>query len=82
MPGLLIGLLGFAVFLFLVVRPSDVGINPSQERSYRPLNNRVANVEASSSSSEVDDADITIGEHVSGGVSSKGRVKRAWFRRC
>ncbi|KAH1000287.1 hypothetical protein HUJ04_000206 [Dendroctonus ponderosae] len=75
-PGLIIGLLGFALFLFLVVRPSDVGINPCQERAFRPLHNQVANMEAGSSNSEVDDSDITIGEHevLRRGVNERSRL--------
>ncbi|XP_063907193.1 glucose-6-phosphate exchanger SLC37A2 isoform X2 [Zophobas morio] len=70
MPGLIIGIVGFVVFLFLVVNPGDVGctISGPEERqqngrTYRKLQNRVANVDNSSNvSSETDDTDIILGE--------------------
>ncbi|XP_066262098.1 glucose-6-phosphate exchanger SLC37A2 [Euwallacea similis] len=70
-PGLIIGLVGFVLFLFLVVSPSDVGFtileNRVEEgRVYKPLGNQVANrgliTDSRRSSSEVDDSEIIIGE--------------------
>ncbi|KAL1501753.1 hypothetical protein ABEB36_007023 [Hypothenemus hampei] len=71
-PGLIIGVIGFGLFLFLVVNPSDAGFTTSDTRTenskvYKPLNSEVANTGSTSdsrrSSSEVDDSDIVIGEH-------------------
>jgi OPA family glycerol-3-phosphate transporter-like MFS transporter 1/2 len=72
-PGLIIGVVGFVLFLFLVVNPSDVGCTTAEPeerhengRQYRKLENRVANVDNSSGiSSETDDTDIILGEEVS-----------------
>nr|XP_022899760.1 glucose-6-phosphate exchanger SLC37A2 isoform X2 [Onthophagus taurus] len=69
-PGLIIGVFGFVIFLFLVVHPTDVGCLPpdsqrlrnANSKRYKPLENRVANVETNSSDSEVDDTAILIGE--------------------
>lgn len=70
-PGLIIGVMGFVLFLFLVVNPSDVGFTASDTRVeggkvYRPLHSQVSNTESGStsrrSSSEVDDSGIIIGE--------------------
>jgi OPA family glycerol-3-phosphate transporter-like MFS transporter 1/2 len=69
-PGLIIGVVGFVLFLFLVVNPSDVGCTTAEPeerhengRQYRKLENRVANVDNSSGiSSETDDTDIILGE--------------------
>ncbi|KRT86173.1 membrane transporter [Oryctes borbonicus] len=68
-PAFIIGAFGFVIFLFLVVRPTDVGCLPPDNgnqrltRPYRVLENRVANVETpSGDSSDTDDTEILIGE--------------------
>lgn len=68
MPGLIMGIMGFVMFLFLVDSPEIVGC---QERTVladrRGAYSRIesGNSVDSGNSSEVDDADITIGEQVS-----------------
>ncbi|KAK9754021.1 Major Facilitator Superfamily [Popillia japonica] len=68
-PGFIIGAVGFIIFLFLVVRPTDVGCIPPDRGNqrcnnpYRILENRVANVETpSGDSSETDDTEVLLGE--------------------
>lgn len=67
-PGLIIGTGGFAIFLFLVVNPSDVGCVETQtinKRQYRRLENTVVNNGGDSDyNSETDDTEILIGEQV------------------
>lgn len=67
-PGLIMGIMGFVMFLFLVDSPEIVGC---QERVVPPVDRRGAysRIEAGNSadsgnSSDVDDTDITIGEQV------------------
>ncbi|XP_044261678.1 glucose-6-phosphate exchanger SLC37A2 isoform X2 [Tribolium madens] len=70
MPGLIVGVVGFVLFLFLVVNPSDVGCTVAEPeertqngRQYRKLQDRVADVDnASRISCETDDTDIILGE--------------------
>lgn len=67
-PGLIIAVVGFIIFLFLVVTPNDVGcalpntdpIN-AHRKFDRNMQNQVANCDGSYSS-ETDDTDIIIGE--------------------
>ncbi|KAI4454652.1 major facilitator superfamily transporter 16 isoform b [Holotrichia oblita] len=68
-PGFIIGAVGFIIFLFLVVRPTDVGCIPPDRGNkrynnpYRVLENRAANIEPpSGESSETDDTEVLIGE--------------------
>ncbi|KAK9886452.1 hypothetical protein WA026_016735 [Henosepilachna vigintioctopunctata] len=67
-PGLIMGVVGFTLFLFLVVSPSDVGCISEgdfsqNQRSYKRMENQVANVDNSSGfDSETDDTEIRIGE--------------------
>ncbi|CAG9770007.1 unnamed protein product [Ceutorhynchus assimilis] len=86
-PGFIIGIVGFILFLFLVVNPSDVGFITAESRVesgrvYKALSNKVANTESSStsrrSSSDVDDSEIIIGEHESRYAinTSRGEVLR------
>ncbi|XP_076256411.1 major facilitator superfamily transporter 16 isoform X2 [Rhynchophorus ferrugineus] len=69
MPGLIIGIAGFIIFLFLVVNPTDVGFSKTESRTgtrraYKPLDSQVSNTDSvSSSNSDVDDRDISIGEY-------------------
>ncbi|XP_050302482.1 glucose-6-phosphate exchanger SLC37A2 isoform X2 [Anthonomus grandis grandis] len=67
MPGLIIGVMGFILFLFLIVNPSDVGFTTTETRVdsgrvYRPVESQTTK-SASGSDSEVDDSAIIIGEH-------------------
>ncbi|XP_030754995.1 glucose-6-phosphate exchanger SLC37A2 isoform X2 [Sitophilus oryzae] len=79
-PGLVIGVAGFILFLFLVVNPADVGFTTSESRIeagkyYRSLDNQVANTASeSASSSDVDDRDISIGEHE---IQRRGTTERS-----
>ncbi|KAL3270617.1 hypothetical protein HHI36_021151 [Cryptolaemus montrouzieri] len=69
-PGLIMGVIGFVLFLFLVVSPLDVGIimesNSSQtQKIYKRMESQVANMESSSGfNSETDDTEIIIGEAI------------------
>lgn len=69
MPGLYIGVVGFIVFLFLVVNPNDVGCtSPDRGIDIRPkrdrrLETRPVNDDSSGFDSDVDDTEIIIGEH-------------------
>lgn len=72
MPGLIIAVAGFLLFLFLVVNPGDVNCVVSEpcidSTHYKHLNNQIANTGSSSNSrrssdSDVDDSEIMIGEH-------------------
>ncbi|XP_056645400.1 glucose-6-phosphate exchanger SLC37A2 isoform X2 [Diorhabda carinulata] len=68
MPGLYIGIVGFVVFLFLVVNPNDVGCaSPDRGVEIRPKRNSrlesgIVN-DSSGFDSDVDDTEIIIGEH-------------------
>lgn len=65
-PGLIMGIVGFVLFLFLVVNPQDVGIITKRKEQTTPAKrmvNQVANLESSSGfNSDVDDTEILIGE--------------------
>ncbi|KAG5885444.1 hypothetical protein JTB14_020778 [Gonioctena quinquepunctata] len=77
MPGLYIGLIGFILFLFLVVDPADVGCSTggqeNRPKRYRPLESQTTENEHSSGiSSDVDDTDIIVGEQeVQGRVTER-----------
>ncbi|KAJ8980374.1 hypothetical protein NQ317_009368 [Molorchus minor] len=68
MPGLIVGLAGFILFLFLVVSPSDVGCTMTNNeridrtKRYRQMDDQVANDSSSVEVSDVDDTEILIGE--------------------
>lgn len=72
-PGFIMGVVGFVVFLFLVDAPEIVGCQSDQQQQQQQHHRQShAALEAgtygrhSGSSSEVDDTDIVIGEQVSG----------------
>ncbi|XP_017777420.1 PREDICTED: glucose-6-phosphate exchanger SLC37A2 isoform X2 [Nicrophorus vespilloides] len=68
-PGLIMGFVGFILYLFLVVNPMDVGLQTpdapeNNKRNYRRLEDQVANVESpyEDNNSDVDDTEILIGD--------------------
>lgn len=64
-PGAIMGLVGFILFLFLVATPEDVGIVSSDVENQKPekrMVSQVANDSSSGFDSEVDDTEIIIGE--------------------
>jgi len=72
MPGLIMGIAGFILYLFLVIHPLSVGLQPPEgvpnKKQYRRLENQVANIEREStpvgydSDSDTNDTEILIGE--------------------
>ncbi|XP_032663398.1 glucose-6-phosphate exchanger SLC37A2 isoform X1 [Odontomachus brunneus] len=58
-PGAIMGLVGFVVFLFLVPNPTDVGCSPPNSHVYRKI-------EASNSSDDDVYADVGDGPHITG----------------